>query len=138
MYTRRDWALTAFPALFFSFIVFLLIVAPVGDALTPDNHSAMWSTGAEMVETGEMPQVWPDGVKLDKNKTTQRVFVLKSWDGNWAKWSWTGGSTSPMDSGTGWFFWVAYGIIPVFLSLLAGFGIACLIPEDLLERVLCA
>ena len=138
MYTRRDWTLTAFSALFIAFFVFLLIVAPLGDALVPDNHSTMWSTGAEMLETGEMPQVWPDGVKLDENKTTQRVFVLKSWDGSWAKWSWTGNTTMPMDSGSGWFSHMAYGVIPAVLSLLAGFGIACLIPEDILERVLCA
>lgn len=138
MYTHRDWTLTAIPALLLAFFCFLAIAVPIGDALSPDNHTVMWHLGAKMVESGEMPQVWPDGISLDEGRTTQRIFCLRSWDGSWAKWVWTGGTTMPLDSGSGWFFWVAYGIVPAFLALLLGFGIASLIPEHVLERVMCA
>lgn len=138
MYTRRDWCLTAFPALLFAFICFLAVVVPIGDAIYPDVNTEMWNLGAEMVRTGEMPQAWPDGIKLDESETTQRIFCLRDWDGSWAKWVWSGGSTIPLDSGIGWFFYVAYGVVPGLLSILVGFGLACLIPEYWLERVLCA
>ena len=140
MYTRRDYALTLLPALLIGFCIFMLIAMPVGDFLNQHgvaSYEKLQACATEMLATGEMPQVWPDGVSLHESKTTQRIFCLKASDGSWARWVWTGGTTMPLETGVGWGFWAGYGLAGL-LSLLVGFGIACLIPEEWLERVLCA
>lgn len=140
MYTHRDWTLYALPALVIGFIIFMLVAMPVGDILNAHHvrsYEKIRTVAAEMLATKEVPQVWPDGVSLDEYRTTQRIFCLRAWDGTWAKWVWTGGTTMPIDNGSGWGFWAGYGLAGL-LCLLVGFGISCLIPERWLERVLCA